>query len=242
MSNNIFSTDSPTRHHPDWCAFAVPRSKTGGLPDGKNLFQQSDAKLSPSDFSPSTIFAINDLNGVFRITGESQQMAKSPKVKNKQYCSLSFMTDDELSTFSDDDDDDTDAVLINTSSTSLVSRRPQTIFRSIGIKRSYECLSDAEDGCSSPGVSRANPISCIEDSLGGSNSSHRPCVKLSALSKRPRHEQASCTSPLFVTDSLSYRLSSEGMGKMLSFSSKDLRHPLSLKSLVSSSEEFSEAD
>mmetsp|Transcript_15441 Transcript_15441/g.30797 ORF Transcript_15441/g.30797 Transcript_15441/m.30797 type:complete len:202 (-) Transcript_15441:50-655(-) len=148
--------------------------------------------------------------------------------------------DDDGGESEDDDDDDDD--MNKNSSTRLFSRRPQSIFRSSGIKRSYECLSDAEGSCSSPGVSRANPISCSEDSSEGIYSSPQRCISLSTSTKRPRHGRASCPSPLFVTDSLSYRLSCGGRGRMFSFSSEDLRHPLAFDPSVASSDVFSKSD
>mmetsp|Transcript_25878 Transcript_25878/g.54485 ORF Transcript_25878/g.54485 Transcript_25878/m.54485 type:complete len:244 (-) Transcript_25878:89-820(-) len=243
MSNSINVTTSPT-FDSNWGSFSLPTSKTGGLSeDQEGLLQQKDAKSSPLDFSPSTVFAVNDLNGVFRVSGETQQLTKGQKeIKNKPFRTPSFMTDDELSTFSEDDDDDDDDDMNKNSSTRLFSRRPQSIFRSSGIKRSYECLSDAEGSCSSPGVSRANPISCSEDSSEGIYSSPQRCISLSTSTKRPRHGRASCPSPLFVTDSLSYRLSCGGRGRMFSFSSEDLRHPLAFDPSVASSDVFSKSD
>ena len=172
---------------------------------------------STTSYSPTTIFAINDLNGVFRVAEDVQQDTKGEDFSSRQCITSSFMTDEELSTFSEDDDDEDS--IVNHSIRYPLRQRPLSIFRSSGIKRSIQCLSDNEENhfigeqqCDTPGVCRANPICGSEDSSDDDSSSQSCMSQSSSHSsfKRVRREHissSSSSSSLFINDYLTSRQS-----------------------------------
>jgi hypothetical protein len=144
----------------------------------------SNAKMEATSYSPTTVFAVDDLSSVFR-AADGRGLMQAPSITTADSVSAltkrrspnsSFMTDGEFSTFSEDDDEDS-AIMTLTSVGIPLRRSAESIFRPIsGTKRPHRFLmhSFSEDDMdigqkdafslkeastsSTPMVCRANPI------------------------------------------------------------------------------------
>jgi len=164
-------------------------------------------KMTSSSYSPTTVFAVDDLHSVFR-AADGRSIMEAPSIREGSVSALakrrnspnsSFMTDEEFSTFSEDDDDDC-GIMTQTSFRIPLPRTGLSIFRPIsGNKRPRRLLiqsSSTEDIeiCQknpfslnqdktepSPAVCRANPIRSDDNDDDSSLSSCKRIRRTSSL-------------------------------------------------------------
>ncbi|KAL3805686.1 hypothetical protein HJC23_005930 [Cyclotella cryptica] len=154
-------------------------------------------KVASSSYSPTTVFAVDDLHSVFR-AADGRGLMQAPSItegsvsalaKRRNSPNSSFMTDEEFSTFSEDDDEDS-GIVTQSSFGIPLPRSGLSIFRPIsGNKRPHRLLihpssdddldivqkdvfSRSQDKTeSSPVVCRANPIRSNDSDDDSSSSS-----------------------------------------------------------------------
>lgn len=191
-------------------------------------------KAASSSYSPTTVFAVDDLHSVFR-AADVRSLMEAPSIgegsvsalaKRRNSPNSSFMTDEEFSTFSEDDDEDC-GIMTQSSFRIPLPRTGLSIFRPIsGNKRprrllihssSYEDIENGQKNHfylnqdkpeSSPAVCRANPIGSDDNDDESSLSSCKRIRRTSSL--------AFSSSTLFGTEFIT--------------TPQYLHHPLSLES------------
>lgn len=149
----------------------------------------SAEKMTNTSYSPTTVFAVDELHSVFRAS-DGRGLIQAPSIPEnvhglaKKRTNSSFATDGEMSTFSEDDDED----IVSSITVGIPLRRAAlSIFRPISGTKRPHCLlvhssSDDEmdigqknifkspaDDSSTPLVSRANPIRSEESDDESSN-------------------------------------------------------------------------
>lgn len=150
-------------------------------------------KMTSTSYSPTTVFAVDELHSVFRAS-DGIDLLQAPSIPEnvdsiaKKRNNSSFATDGEMSTFSEDDDED----IISSVSLGMPLRRAAlSIFRPISGTKRPRCLllhSDSDDemdmgqknifkasgdSTSTPLVMRANPIRGDDSDDESSTSSNK---------------------------------------------------------------------
>jgi hypothetical protein len=153
----------------------------------------SAEKMTNTSYSPTTVFAVDELHSVFRAS-DGRDLLQAPSIPenvgglSKKRANSSFATDGEMSTFSEDDDED----IVSSVTVGIPLRRAAlSIFRPISGTKRPHCLlvhssSDDEmdigqknifkspaDSSSTPLVSRANPIQGEDSDDESSTSSNK---------------------------------------------------------------------
>lgn len=151
-------------------------------------------KLANTSYSPTTVFAVDELHSVFRAS-DGRGLLQAPSIPenvvglSKKRTNSSFATDGEMSTFSEDDEED----IISSATIGIPLRRAAlSIFRpisgtkrphcllvhstsdeemDIGQKNIFKSSDDTTD--STPLVCRANPIRSDDSDEESSTSSNK---------------------------------------------------------------------
>lgn len=183
----------------------------------------SSIDKSNTSYSPTTVFAVDELHSVFRAS-DDRDLLQAPSIPEnvdaiaKKRTNSSFATDGEMSTFSEDDEEDTVA------SVGIPLRRAAlSIFRPIsGTKRPHCLLVHSSSGdemdighknifkrsdSSTPLVCRANPIRGEDSDDESSTSSNK------RLRRTPSEEFAKPEPALLTPQYLQHPLSFESWSR-----------------------------
>lgn len=196
-----------------------------------SMASSSVDKMTNTSYSPTTVFAVDELHSVFRAS-DGRSLMQAPSIPEnvgafvKKRTNSSFATDGEMSTFSEDDDED----IITSVNVGIPLRRAAlSIFRPISGSKRPHCLlvhsssedkmeigqknifsedRDENDGFA-PLVRRANPIRSDESDDDSSTSSNKRMRRTASFdfadNSQPSHfNESTLLTPQYLQHPLSF--------------------------------------